>query len=56
MVEEGPIRYFAPESTLAFLGSVPVVIFAYTCHQNVSICALVSKSHKLIKPDVLNLE
>ncbi|KAK2015860.1 transmembrane amino acid transporter [Colletotrichum eremochloae] len=28
------IRVIEPESTIAFLSTLPVVVFAYTCHQN----------------------
>lgn len=30
----GPIKVFKPEGALAALSSVPVLVFAYTCHQN----------------------
>lgn len=36
MEDRGPIRYTQPEGLVAFLSSLPVIIFAYTCHQNVS--------------------
>ena len=36
MEDRGPIRYIQPEGLVAFLSSLPVIIFAYTCHQNVS--------------------
>ncbi|KAK0513446.1 hypothetical protein JMJ35_004432 [Cladonia borealis] len=34
MEDRGPIRYVQPEGLVAFLSSLPVIIFAYTCHQN----------------------
>lgn len=34
--ERGPIRIIEPESAVAILSSFPVIVFAYTCHQNVS--------------------
>ena len=36
MEDRGDIRYTQPEGLVAFLSSLPVIIFAYTCHQNVS--------------------
>ena len=33
--ERGSIRVVQPESAVAFLSSFPVIVFAYTCHQNV---------------------
>lgn len=30
----GPIRAIKPESALSALSSLPVIVFAYTCHQN----------------------
>ena len=36
MVDRGEIRYIRPEGLVSFLSSLPVIIFAYTCHQNVS--------------------
>jgi amino acid permease len=35
MAERGPIRIIKWESGLSVLKSFPVVVFAYTCHQNV---------------------
>ncbi len=35
--ERGPIRIIQPESLLAILSSFPVIVFAYTCHQNVGL-------------------
>ena len=32
--ERGPIRAVKPESALSALSSLPVIVFAYTCHQN----------------------
>lgn len=37
MQDRGVIRVAQPESTVAVLSSFPVIVFAYTCHQNVSI-------------------
>lgn len=34
--ERGPVRYIHPESSWALLTSLPVFVFAFTCHQNVS--------------------
>ena len=36
MEDRGVIRYTQPEGLVAVLSSLPVIIFAYTCHQNVS--------------------
>lgn len=36
VAERGPIRFVQPESAIAVLSSFPVIVFAYTCHQNVS--------------------
>ena len=33
--ERGPIRIFEWEGPVSMLSSLPVVVFAYTCHQNV---------------------
>lgn len=38
MADRGPIRVVQWESAVAALSSLPVIVFAYTCHQNVS-CA-----------------
>jgi len=35
MAERGPIRVTQWESAVAALSSLPVIVFAYTCHQNV---------------------
>ena len=35
-LDRGPVRVIKWESAVAALSSLPVVIFAYTCHQNVS--------------------
>lgn len=35
MEGRGPIRVFKPESVVSALSVFPVVVFAYTCHQNV---------------------
>lgn len=34
--DKSNLRAFAPESAVAVLSTLPVVVFAYTCHQNVS--------------------
>lgn len=36
MADRGVLRVVQPESAVAFLSSFPVIVFAYTCHQNVS--------------------
>lgn len=33
----GALRIVQPEGTIAILSSLPVIVFAYTCHQNVSV-------------------
>ena len=35
--ERGPIRIVLPEGAIAVLSSFPVIVFAYTCHQNVGL-------------------
>lgn len=57
MQNRGPIRVVRWESAVATLSSFPVIVFAYTCHQNVgsllhpfSILQLADK----IPPDVLH--
>lgn len=35
IAERSPIRILQPGSALAVLSSFPVIVFAYTCHQNV---------------------
>lgn len=37
MADRGPIRVVQWESAVAALSSLPVIVFAYTCHQNVSL-------------------
>ncbi|ODQ83242.1 hypothetical protein BABINDRAFT_57640 [Babjeviella inositovora NRRL Y-12698] len=34
IVEKGPVNYFVPHSVSSALGSFPIFVFAYTCHQN----------------------
>ncbi|MDI1492331.1 MAG: hypothetical protein OHK93_003544 [Ramalina farinacea] len=34
MQDRGPLRVVRPESAVATLSSFPVIVFAYTCHQN----------------------
>ena len=55
--ERGPIRIVQPESLLAVLSSFPVIVFAYTCHQNVS-CSLfcMGRQDLMHFADVLNSE
>ena len=36
MADRGVLRVVQPESAVAFLSSFPVIVFAFTCHQNVS--------------------
>lgn len=36
MADRGPIRVFKWGSLVETLQSFPVIVFAYTCHQNVS--------------------
>ena len=36
MEDRGPIRVAQWESAVATLSTIPVIVFAYTCHQNVS--------------------
>ncbi len=36
MQDRGDIRVFRWESAVATLSSIPVTVFGYTCHQNVS--------------------
>ena len=38
--ERGPLRAIHWESAVATLSSFPVIVFAYTCHQNVILSAL----------------
>ena len=38
VIERSPIRVVRPESAIATLSSFPVIVFAYTCHQNVISC------------------
>src|SRR6201992_278533 len=35
--DRGEINYVAWSGPMAFLANLPVIVFAYTCHQNVSI-------------------
>ena len=35
MEGRGPIRVFKPEGLVSALSVFPVIVFAYTCHQNV---------------------
>lgn len=43
------IRVVEPESAVAFLSTLPVVVFAYTCHQNVSLTLSRSRGFMLIQ-------
>lgn len=55
--DRGDIRVAQPESAVAVLSSFPVIVFAYTCHQNVRALVLPLSFHILISPsDVLNTE
>jgi len=55
MAERGPIRVIKWGGLIPMLKSFPVIVFAYTCHQNVSV-----KTHFrcviLTSADVFNLE
>ena len=35
LAERGEINYFKWQGAIATLSSFPVIVFAYTCHQNV---------------------
>ena len=35
--DRGPVHFVEPASASAVLASFPVIVFAYTCHQNVGI-------------------
>lgn len=35
MTDRGAVRVVQPQSTVAILSSLPVIVFAFTCHQNV---------------------
>ena len=37
--DRGGIRVVQPESAVAVLSSFPIIVFAYTCHQNVRFLA-----------------
>jgi len=37
--DRGDIRIVHPQSAVAVLSSFPVIVFAYTCHQNVRVSA-----------------
>jgi amino acid permease len=37
MADRGEIRYVRWGGAIATLSSLPVIVFAYTCHQNVSL-------------------
>lgn len=36
IADRGPVKYLRWSSAIDALGSFPVIVFAYTCHQNVS--------------------
>ena len=44
MAERGVLRAVQPESTVAFLSSFPVIVFAFTCHQNVGCPSLIARN------------
>lgn len=47
---KGPIKIVEPESVWASLSSLPIVVFAFTCHQNVSIGTLQSRLGSFMVP------
>ena len=51
MANRGTLRVVQPESAVAFLSSFPVIVFAYTCHQNVGVlpCGLLARTHDCIQ-------
>lgn len=55
MADRGPIRVFRWGGLFPTLQSFPVIIFAYTCHQNVSSVERL-KDFELTLADVLYLE
>lgn len=42
--DRSDLRVFEPQSAVAVLSSLPVVVFAYTCHQNVGLSRLPCRS------------
>ena len=55
--DRGDIRVVQPASTVAVLSSFPVIVFAYTCHQNVRPRTFHHRLHILTNPsDVLSSE
>ena len=58
MAERGPIRFVRWQSAIATLSSFPVIVFAYTCHQNVLPALQFSLTIEMLtfKTDVLNSE
>ena len=52
----GDIRVAQPASAVALLSSFPVIVFAYTCHQNVRPLAFTSASYTDKSLDVLDSE
>ena len=55
MAERGEIRYVKWGGAIATLSSFPVIVFAYTCHQNVRL-QLDRRLQKLTDLDVLNFK
>lgn len=53
--DRGPIRVITWAGIVPTLQSFPVIVFAYTCHQNVGF-PISSDMLKLTFPDVLDLE
>jgi amino acid permease len=39
--ERGQVSFWEWQGPIASLSSLPVIVFAYTCHQNVSVVAIV---------------
>lgn len=51
---KGDVRIIKWQSGLATLSSFPVLVFAYTCHQNASLQTSAMGAQKLIFTDVFN--
>lgn len=54
--DRGPVHWFKWQGAVSTLSSFPVIVFAYTCHQNVSIPAFPRIVRVLTSPDVLDSE
>ena len=52
--EKGNVNWVKWHGLGSTLSSFPVIVFAYTCHQNVSIYATRSRATVLTLPDVFN--